>query len=155
MISEKMFKIIRAEESLSYVSLHRINQSIQSGTMYAIQKQKQNIGFIEICCFTRSWIGIFSFYIKNNYRNRRIGTKIMQTLLNHFSEFNVYLATNSPYMIKICNTLGFTVVKLRELPPIIIIKLAIKRIRSIGNAVKLVKMQRNRSLGIYCLLKTF
>lgn len=153
--SEQIFTIISMEKSLSFVSLNKLKQSITKGNMYVIKNKNQNIGFIEIYKFNYSWIGIFSFYIQKTYRNKRVGTKVMQTIINYFSDYNIYLATNSSYMIKICAALDFTPVKLRELPSNLIIKLGIKRIRSIGNTIKLLKMQRNRSIGIYCLLKTF
>ena len=153
LFGEKIYKTISNEQSLSTIPIAKLKKSINTGNIFTIKNNAQSIGFVEIFQFNPSWLGIFSFYIKKQYRHKHFGTKVMKTILKYFRFYNIYLATVSPYMKKICINLGFKITDIKSLPPIVISKLIYKRINTKTKVFKLLRMKKTRFIIIFIKFK--
>ena len=65
---------------------------------------------------SRTWVEIGPFFVMNQYRDRRLGRRVVETLLEATNAYNQYAVSMNPVVKRMFERLGFQPVGLLRLP---------------------------------------
>ncbi len=122
-------QITKTDRHLSCRTRREIAGSITQGYFLLAFLKGGLVGWLEQAPIWNGWVGLFSFYVKPGYRNKGIGTSLLQEALKNGAQV-IYAATSNKWVSKKLTSLGFKKTRLNSLPLSFLMHLFWKRFLS-------------------------